>query len=177
MSAYLDELYSEWLYKQVFSSRLQAPSKSFRNLTHILYTTEFLWIVPNDDNRIEDGKSLRHEFVSDMELTPCRADHMWFNLGCSMLELLVVLSRRLEFEIGEPIEDAFMELLDNLGLAGLNDQCDIPEEEVREILHNVIWRTYHEDGVGGLFPLDNPQEDQRKVELWYQLSAYILERI
>jgi hypothetical protein len=44
---------------------------------------------------------------------------------------------------------------------------------VEDILDTCIWRTYQPDGQGGFFPLAWPEEDQTKVELWYQIAAYI----
>jgi hypothetical protein len=40
----------------------------------------------------------------------------------------------------------------------------------------VIHRYYQPNGHGGFFPLENPQDDQRHVELWYQLNEYVMER-
>jgi len=39
----------------------------------------------------------------------------------------------------------------------------------------LIWRDYHADGRGGFFPLTNPDTDQTKVEIWYQMNAYVTE--
>jgi hypothetical protein len=39
----------------------------------------------------------------------------------------------------------------------------------------VIWRTYDRRGHGGLFPLQRSNRDQRRVEIWYQLSEYLLQ--
>jgi hypothetical protein len=36
-------------------------------------------------------------------------------------------------------------------------------------------REYFPSGKGGLFPLENPREDQTKVEIWYQMHAYVME--
>jgi hypothetical protein len=44
---------------------------------------------------------------------------------------------------------------------------------VDEILERVIGRTYRPDGRGGFFPLRYAEKDQREVELWYQLNAYV----
>lgn len=177
MSAYLDERYSEWLYSQVCSVRAKNPSKTFRNLFHILYTKEYVWLIPNDDNRVEDGKDLRYLFldVEDIELRP--EDQRWLELGCSFLEFLIALSRRVEFETDIDAITWFWKLLENIGLNNLNDRVEIDRDSVEEILDRVIWRNYEYNGRGGLFPLYDAREDQRKVEVWYQLSAYILERI
>lgn len=175
MKAPLDELYFRWLYDQVADSRVDIPSRSYWRLLKLLYTKEFVWFVPNDDNRIEDGKDLRYEFADQERLEI--VDRGWMQMGCSFLELLVALSRRLSFEAdGEPRE-WFWHMLENIDLHLYNDQQALPFQDIDEILDQVIWRTYKHNGVGGLFPLEGPCQDQRDIELWYQLSAYILERV
>jgi len=174
MNKPLDELYLEWLYSQVGDTGLSDPSKTYWGLLRQMYTKEFVWFVPNDDNRVEDGKYLRRDFVDDLRLI--NVDTGWLDLGCSMLELLVGLARRLSFEAGGEPRDWFWHLVDNLEIM-FDDRHSFPMIEVDEALDRVIWRTYDWDGKYGLFPLENPQEDQRKVELWYQLSAYVLERV
>lgn len=175
MSHLLDEQYLTWLYGQVGSVKVRTPSKTYWSLLKQLYTKEFIWFVPNDDNRVEDGRDLRIEFYHD---TGVSLDAEWMGLGCSFLELMVGLSRRLAFEgEGEP-RDWFWVMIDNLGLTDYNDsyfhQHD-SYEDIEEVLDGVIWRTYDADGSGGFFPLTHPDRDQRNVEIWYQLCAYILE--
>jgi hypothetical protein len=177
----LDELYFQWLYSQVGDPRIKNPNRTYWKLLLQLYKKEFIWFVPNDDNRIEDGKDLRYEFVDAAELQDVDLD--WVRLGCSMLELLIGLSRRLAFEAeGEP-RDWFWHLIENLGLILITDKRMQNEDFARGyndlidlVLDRVIYRTYGPDGNGGLFPLRHTQNDQRKVELWYQLSEYVLER-
>jgi len=99
------------------------------------------------------------------------------SLGCSFLEMLVALSRRLAFQEEREPRDWFWEMMDNLGLAKHTDDYDYSEEEVNDILDRVIWRTYYTNGEGGLFPLRHASADQRHIELWYQMCAYLLERV
>ena len=174
MSQPLDELYFTWLYSQVDSVRTRNPSRTYWKLLKQLYTKEFVWIIPNDDNRAEDGRDLRYEFIEDQGLNYVDPD--WLHLGCSMLEMLVALSRRLFFEAEEKPRWWFWHLIENLGLSGYTDAVDIPTNKVNDVLDRVIWRTYSRSGNGGLFPLKKPSRDQRDVEIWYQLSAYLLER-
>lgn len=169
----LDELYFNWLYSQVDDRRIKHPSRTYWRLCKLMYTREFLWSVPNDDNRIEDGKELRYEFVDNERLMD--VDIGWMRLGCSMLELLVALSRRLHFVTDVEPRLWFWRLVENLSLRGYTDNKSYADMEVIDILDAVIWRTYSESGEGGLFPLRNAQQDQRRVEIWYQMNAYVLE--
>ena len=178
MNGPLDEAYFVWLYSQVADPTESSPIRTFWSLTRQLHKKEFLWSVPNDDNRVEDGRDLRYEFgdIHGEELP-----NEWLGLGCSMLEMLIGLARRLEFEDedGGDAYDWFWLLLRNAYLDdAVSDRrySKTTERRVNEVLDRVIFRQYNRNGDGGLFPLHYPERDQRKVELWYQLSAYILER-
>jgi hypothetical protein len=170
----LDELHFQWLYSQVADIEVTNPTNTYWDILRQLYTKEFVWIVPNDDNRVEDGRDLRFEFADQQGLT--NVDPNWMEMGCSVLELMIGLSRRLAFEAEGQPRDWFWVLMRNLELDCYNDRFKIPTELVEEILDRLIFRTYDYNGYGGLFPLSEPHDDQRKVEIWYQLSAYVLER-
>lgn len=172
MAETLDELYFTWLYGQVSSVKLKNTTKSHWSLLRQLYTKEFVWTVPNDDNRVEDGVNLRYEFLHDEHIGPENSD--WLELGCSFFEMMVGLSRRLAFETEKNPRWWFWQLMRNLDLDRYNDRTNEPEE-IDEVLNRVIWRNYNPNGYGGLFPLQNPHDDQRTIEIWYQASAYLAE--
>jgi len=174
MTEPLDETYFTWLYGQVSSVEETNPSKTYWDLLRALYKKEFIWVVPNDDNRAEDGRDLRIEFFDNMNIHVGGKD--WAMFGCSMLEMLIGVSRRLAFEAEGRPQTWFWQLIRNLGLNRCTDNKPLPKKRVDDCLDQVIWRTYSPDGTGGLFPLKDPQKDQRQVEIWYQLSAYLLER-
>lgn len=169
----LDELYFEWLYSQVGSVIEKNPSRTYWKVLKQLYTKEFVWIVPNDDNRAEDGRYLRYEFL-DYENLP--SDYDWLRLGCSMFEMLIGLSRRLSFQDDGSPRGWFWHLMENLGLENCNDNSLIHEDKISKILDEVIWRTYRRNGAGGLFPLRRAHEDQTQVELWDQMHSYLREK-
>lgn len=169
----LDELYLRWLYSQVGSVKTRIRRRTYWKFLKHLYTTEFIWLIPNDDNRVMDGQLLREDFLRESEMVV--VDKNWMALGCSFLEMLVALSRRLSFEAGGEPLDWFWQLIQNIDLDGWTDDRDLPLEEISEKLNTVIWRTYKRNGIGGLFPLQSIREDQRDVELWYQMNAYLTE--
>lgn len=173
MSKTLDEMYLTWLYRQAGSGFIK-PNHTYWSLFRLLYNKEYVWLIPNDDNRAEDGRDLRNEFA-DVEAVDDPSG-LWMGLGCSMLELLVGLSRRLSFETDIDSRDWFYEFLVNLGLDSFHDGVVLDEERINETLDKVIWRIYEANGCGGLFPLEKPKEDQRDIELWYQMSSYLLEK-
>jgi len=185
MSEPLDELYFQWLYRQVADPE---QDLTFWNVLRVLYTTPFVWVVPNDENRIGDGKELREFFIDSQRIRLRREDRNWIDLGCSMLELMVGLARRLEFLANKGTAHYwFWILMENIGLSRFNDDDwdffkfeddhdKTSEDYVRDVLEMVIQRYYESDGHGGFFPLDRPEEDQREVEIWDQLSEYVMER-
>lgn len=169
----LDELYFQWLYRQVGKAGTNR-TKTHWKLLRQLFTKEFVWITPNDDNRIVDGTDLRYEFVNYSQLA--QVDAAWMYEGCSVLEMIVALSRRLAFEGDGQPRDWFWVLMKNLGLDEFTDaNYDGFISDIDAILERLIWRQYHPDGRGGLFPITNPAVDLRQVEIWYQMSMYLHE--
>lgn len=141
-----------------------------------LFKKQFLWFVPNDDNRVEDSRELRCEFLDTAGLPD--DDRMWMDLDSSVFELIIGVARRAAFETDGEVDIWFWQLMDNLGLRSFTDEVymDNGASSVNDILETLINRTYSRDGHGGLFPLKHPRANQRNVEIWYQMSAYLLEQ-
>ena len=170
----LDARYLEWLYKQIGPVQNRNPARTYWVLAQMLFTKPFIWFVPNDDNRVEDGRELREKFLEE---TAAERNHIWLEDECSMLEMLSALSRRCAFETSEDPFEWFWVLCDNIGLRPFVDE-NFTEDyyvDVDVILERVINRTYAPNGRGGLFPLRHAEEDQRLVEIWYQMAAYLME--
>ena len=176
MSEPVDEAYFTWLYSQVASVRDRVKARTYWNLLRVLHSKEFVWLEANDDNRFEEGLDLRREFLSDGYHQPTEA---WLSMDCSVLEMLIAFSVKIaNLTEGEP-RFWFWHMIQNLGLEHRTDAySSTPRtvEDIEEVIDRVIWRTYDANGHGGLFPLIHPHQDQRKVELWYQVNAYLLER-
>lgn len=174
----LDDAYFEWLYSQIGPLKNRNPDRNFWKLCRKLYTTEFYWFVPNDDNRLEDGKELRIEFLNSSRGRSFDDLHgLWRDLECSMFEMFIALARLAAFESGRSSVEWFWRFMHNLELDQYSDavyEISI-EEEVEEVLDRLCSRRYSYDGEGGLFPLHHATCDQRDVELWYQMSSYLLE--
>lgn len=172
MTATLDELYLTWLYSQVGDVKVRNKSRTYWELLGQLHTKSFVWLIPNDDNRVQDGLDLRYEWTTESNISP---DDRWMAKDCTFLEMLVGLSRRLAFE-GEGHPPVwFWHLIQNLGLHECTDRSKYNQSEVDERLDTVILRLYDADGRGGLFPLRYPKHDQREVEIWYQMNEYLLD--
>jgi hypothetical protein len=180
MSEPLDELYFRWLYDEVAVSSFDDRDLTYWKVLRILFRTEFRWsIVRNDENRAKDGIALRFEFLHQNGTDADDVDPEWLNTGCSMFELMVGLSRRLRDQAyNGGTHYWFWQLMENLGLRGYSDERRFTRAvtyRIESILDDVIKRNYESSGLGGLFPLQHTRYNQRKRELWYQMSEYILE--
>jgi hypothetical protein len=172
MTEPFEESYFNWLYSKVGGISVHNPSLRFVKLLAILHKLEFVWTVLGDDNRAEDGKDLRIEYVNSTHIQP---DEFWLQDGCSMLEMLIAFSRRAEFETDISARDWFWKMLDNIGLSECNDATDPDPIFVEATIERLVWRLYDNHGHGGLFPLQATPNDQREVEVWYQFCEYVFE--
>lgn len=167
-----DEGYFNWLYAKVEPAARHNPSRTHQLLCEQMYKTPFRWSVPNDDNRVEDALELRVQFMDHYAY-----DDAWMRDDASVFEVLIALAHRLNFEAIGDVDEWFWKLVQNLGLYSYTDEnySDFIAEKVEIALDIFMDRTYDHDGEGGLFPLQRNQMDQTEVELWYQMSYYLLE--
>jgi hypothetical protein len=115
---------------------------------------------------------LRGDYEIDIGTTLSLAD---LDAPCSVLEMLIALATRFAYLTFDPINgsepkkvESFWELINNLKLSSFHTKNV-------GIINDFLERQYSSDGYGGLFPLEFPKEDQRHVEIWYQMMAYINE--
>lgn len=175
MSVELDSMYFDWLYAKVVKTPNNTPSNRYYELMRALYGTEFVWLVNGDDNRAEDGLDLRQEFLREARTVNADISEWRESDGCSMLEMLIALAKRCEFQTDDSAYDWFWEFLENLGLNELVDSS-FPADGIDDILDDFNWRRYDYDGRGGIFPIEHPTEDQRGVEIWYQFHEYLADQ-
>lgn len=170
-----NDLYLSWLQKK-------AGAEEYGELVKALHRLIFRPTIkhePDDSSRANDGLRLRGEFIDKFGELGSSANRG----ACTMLEFLIGLARRMSFLMGEenqPSQTAhyFHELIRNLRLLRYTDgyfEEHNGEFFVEEAVQRVLDRTYGSDGDGGLFPLWQPHEDQRYVDFWYQMHAWLNE--
>lgn len=165
----MEDAYFSWLCAKVEPT---VSNLSYVELLKVLHSTEFVWLLVGDDNRAQDGIDLRDVFLREALLED---NGELSDVMCSVLEMLVAFSYKAEFQTDDSHRDWFWEFMDNLHLTEFSDDR-IEYEIVEDILYAFVWRLYDFDGRnGGLFPLNCASKDQRKVEIWYQFSEYIIE--
>lgn len=163
--------YFKWLCNFVYH---QDSNPSYSKLLEYLYEKPFLWILPLDQNRYSDGINMRENYYRTHT-----GDHHTEKVGdCSILEMMVALSNRLEdqimqdHDIGNRTPQWFWQMVMCLGLGKMTDDrfdpmyCD-------QVIDIFLSRTYQKNGRGGLFTTKDPEIDMAKAEIWYQAQWYL----
>ena len=174
MTALTINKYLRWLRALV-----EQPGPSYDILFDVAWSLQYSYDIPNDSNRAQDGILLRRRFESETSL---RLPYLG---ECRMLEFLIALAVRLNegaYDYRNPNMEPywFWILMGALGLDEYDDTYDFStiHENIADILMRLNSREYNFDGSGGgLFPLDDAAEDQRGVEIWYQMQAFLRENM
>lgn len=164
----VDYQYFAWLTSQI---RTPPRRRTYNELFDRLHSIEFVVMpsIQHDENRVADALYLRQEFAEGENFTPSL-------VAVSVLEIIVALSRRLEFLTSWAADAWAWKLIKNLHLHSMYDPLTHHKADILDqTIERLIWRTYEENGQGGFFPLKEPEEDQRQIEIWYQMNAYVIE--
>lgn len=168
-------LYFKWLVNMVDD----VEKSKYLYIYKLLFDKEFNVIVPMDENRSKDGTNLRIKFIEHLggnrpqgEIVPTGP--------CRILEMLAAFSKSIEAQVrdakkGDREKEWIKIMIENLGLSKYEDKVfyKLAEfDKINKIIDDFNDRNYDKSGFGGLFPLNDPKEDQRKVELWYQFLAW-----
>ena len=152
--------------------------RNHRELLFLLFSTDFEYSLPTDGNRYEDGINLRYRFADDKNYHYRYVSNWLDDIPCSMLEMMVALSLRIEEQItsdpeaGDQTSRWFKAMLKNSGLYALSDD-KFDELVAKNIIRDILHRRYSRNGEGGLFRLHHSKRDLRCVEIWYQAMWYL----
>ena len=176
-----DELvnrYFDWMYQLVVD---RYSKLSYRRLFVKLHSTEFIFGIPMDGNRAEDGIDLRYRFGREYSYPDTMIASFLDDRPCSILEMMTALAIRCEEhimddpDIGNRTGQWFWSMLVNLGLGSMYD-AKFDKHYVDEVLERFLEREYERNGEGGLFIVNNGR-DMRTTEIWYQMNYYLSEVI
>lgn len=166
--------YFEWLYDWVCRRRY-AKEISYRKLLGYLHTIEFIYTIPKDGNRADDGIRLRYRFAK--QYRGIYSADLYLEGPCSVLEMMVALALRGEETImddpllGDRTGQWFWSMITNMGLGSMVDER-FDEEIAGEAVYRMMNREYEPNGKGGLFTVDRGL-DLREVEIWYQFMWHL----
>lgn len=174
IDARINEEYFSWMCDKVCGERF-AESISYRKLLTFLHDVEFIWILPMDKNRADNGLSLRRSFVLDVGYEDHVAEYI--SGPCSILEMMIALAIHMEdimddYRYGNRTGQWFWGMVRSLGLNGMYDLA-YDEDHVQEVILKFLNRDYEPDGRGGLFTIRGCYEDLRDVEISVQRNWYL----
>lgn len=170
--------YFDWLYNIIDDSDYK-----YEYLINHIYDKQFdsdtTILIDRDQNRIEDAMRLREDFITEqLSREDATLVNIFRNRPCSLLEVLIALAYRMEDVMKiDRFPIWFWEMLSNLGLEEFDNE-NFSRNSIRKIdrrINKWLDHNYDYDGIGGLFPLEDPPKDQRNEEIWYQMSAYLVE--
>ena len=166
--------YFDWMINLVNANR-RPKEISYIKLLEYLHNTEFTYLILRDRNRAEDGVDLRYRFG----LIRKHPEYPEYLSGpSSVLEMMIALAIRCEECImddpayGNRTSQWFWGMIVSLGLGGMTDAI-FDRDYVEECLTRFLNREYERNGKGGLFTVKGTRRDMRKMEIWYQLNAYL----
>lgn len=175
----IGDRYYDWLYKLVCGD-WEPRNLSFHRMLQFLFVREYAPSCEMDDARAADGVNLRYRFATENDIPYVQIDAAFGDRPCTMLEMMVALSIRIEEHImedasaGNRVGQWFWGMVVSLGLAAMDD-ARFDEHRAEYIIDRFERRDYQYNGAGGLFTLNNPREDMRQIDIWYQLMAYLQE--
>ena len=149
---------------------------SYRKLLAHLHKTEFVYKYA-DSSRASDGEDLRYRFYNEIPGIT-KADLLYLDSPCSMLEMMIALAIRCEETImddpryGNRTKQWFWNMTKSLGLNYMNDYF-FDRDKFHEIMDKFSKRDYKPDGEGGLFTIRGCCKDLRKHDIWTQLCWYL----
>lgn len=165
------EEYERWL-ETIVASRSKHNGDG---IPFFLFHNEFTFRMSRDRNRAEDGVALRRKYLNAPRNPELPG---WQTEPCTVLEMLIALAIRVDNEyIGDPNRPNpgafFWEMVENLRLIPILSAYGMREN--RKKLRKWLDRGFEYNGFGSIFPLHQPRNDQREIEIWDQMNAYLFE--
>ena len=175
--AELNESYFEWLCCLVENEEYSG-GRSYTKLFRYLHETEFIYSIPMDANRFEDGVDLRYRFAyehgHDNRIVALYLD----DRACSVLEMMAALSLKCEEhimydpELGDRTGEWFWGMFKSMKLDSMDD-THFDEEYVKQTVAKCLERRYTKNGKGGFFTIPKCPCDLRTTDIWRQLCWYM----
>lgn len=165
----IEDIYFDWLCAKV----TDRSTHNHIGLLMVLHRTEFITIIPADQHRAEEGMELRFDFLRE---TQFESDSTWESQPCSVLEMFIAFAKRAAFQTDIKVKTWFWEFLTNLRLNEFRRVSISDNRIIKDILDTFLWREYNPNGDGGMFPMSRSENDQRKIEIWYQFCEYVDDR-
>ena len=172
----LKQSYFEYLVDYICDKRHKRSS--YLPVLDLLHGIPFVVVVEMDDQRMSDGLYLRERYLQKID----KYDQLdiFEEDKASVLEVLIGIAQRLEFQVGDGMigdhtAEKFWELLANLDIEKYDSRRYFPLE-IKEKVRNWMLRKYDFYGNGSIFPVKRCEKDMRELQIWDQMSVYVMEK-
>lgn len=139
----------------------------YRGLASVWDEIEFIWYIPEDEDRAIQALRLRDEYAYEFD---CRAPRQG---PVTFLEVFVSITDTLSAMVYQDREKFTRSILMNLGVSNLLDsECFSTELYSRGLdsAETVMYRNYHQNGSGGLFKV--PGAKMLEIPLFDQMVLW-----
>lgn len=173
----LNNEYLDWIFSLIGNTY---DGKSYVKLLEYLHNCEFICLWEFDDSRAADGIEFRYRFGYENNYSRIDISTYLDTRPCSILEMMAALAFRCEESImsnpkyGDRTSFWFWGMISSLGLLGMDDR-NLDKQFVDDVIHTMLHHNYKKNGRGGLFTVHDPRIDMRRLNIWYQLNAYLNE--
>lgn len=172
------DAYYKWMLDKIGGTKRNG--RSYVNLLSYLRFLPYVYTMPMDGNRYEDGIDLRYRYAYDNGLDQVDIAST-DNYPCTIFEMLLALALRIEEDImsdpdyGDRTAVWFWEFLDNLGLTKADDM-NFSSDYVSSVLERFVNREYEPNGEGSIVRINDPTKNCLEAELWMQVMWYLSEK-
>lgn len=170
--------YYKYIVKDVCSGDYVGYDSVYSELLAVLHDIPFRWCIMMDENRNSDGLDLMYKYAWNNSIKydtlPDRTDE-----ACSVLEFLIGVSRRIEFNLDNWKDDRtgkwFWLMIKNIGLINqVNGNVDLLYVKRRvDIMLNRQFGDYGERG--GLLHFKQEGESMVYQEWWKHITRFCFE--
>lgn len=176
---FISRIYFEWMSRVVTKDTVNEDI--YTNLLQELYETPFIFVVPMDENRYNDGINLRSEFAYETNKDPEIIFEALETRPCTVLEMMIALTIRInnimdDIEVGDRFKSWFWGMVDNLGLYGMTNER-YSSEFVDLVISKFLNRQYRNEGAGSLFPNAHNLPNYNQIQIWDQAMHYLNQHI
>lgn len=180
----IKKLYFEWICRRVRTD--DRDPAVYSELLNYLDSIDYIYTIPMDGNRYDDGISLRYRFARECGIEAALTAAVIDVRPCSMLEMMTALAIRIEEDImfepqaGDRTGIWFWTMVDSLGLGGMTDGA-MDRIKADGIILAFLEHHYEPNGEGSLFRTDvessDKRSDMRRMELWNQMGVFLANSI
>lgn len=175
--------YFEWMIKKIFHKSTVA--NDYIGLLLYFNNIPFVWEFDTDENRQKDAQDLRYIFGEEYgycEALICQELDIY---PPTLFEVIVALINRGQENIlydPEQVDlnqDIFLDMLKSLNLYEIRGNILTSHNInlINQTIQNLFYHNYSYYGEGGLFTVNNPKQDMRDTEIWYQFMWYLDEKL